>query len=299
MRPLAVLLALVLNAGSLHALGKTEVDLEFDAYYSALGLTVPFTEEDSQVEPDTGEFRIYWDLVRRGLIPRFLVLEASVNPMPLAGVIVRKNAEHFYEEAQATPNINLVEAITTGFEEPYAVAIFLGNVVDFSGGKKTLGRARKGYTGYLASAGNYHIMNNLLIPDNWLEVEGKIKGDQKTEKRKMSWSFRGGRKMHNNREILDTYYVGMRRNRVDFEKTKYSFILSTAIEYRVDFSHESMEPVSHFLLLEKNFPIPKKKWTFSLGIGYIWRSMKKYSGTLADRRRSVNSQVMLRPNLKF
>ncbi|MFH1726579.1 MAG: hypothetical protein ABII00_18370 [Elusimicrobiota bacterium] len=294
-----LLAAAVLSGGRAHALGRLDLDLELDAYYSALGLTVPFSKEEARVDAGKAEAHTYRELLSQGLVPRFMVIEASVNPFPVTGWLLRRHAEDFYHQSQVTPTLNLVEAVTAGFEEPYALALFLGNVVDFAGGKEFLGRSRKGYIGYLASAGNYHLMNNLLIPDNWLEVEGKIKGDQKTDRRKMSWSFRGGRKFHANREIRDVYYVAVRRSRVDYEKTRYSFLLSSAIEYRFDFDYDGLGAVGHNLMVEKNFPIPGKKWAFSLGVGYLWRSLSKYSGSLGRRRRAVRSQIMLRPNLRF
>jgi len=300
MKRLIILISCLLLAESgLQAFGKPEIDLEFDAYYSALGLTLPFVDEGVRKGSEATESHTYLDLLSQGFLPRFMVLEWSVNPMPLAGWLIRKNFPKFYQEAQFGENSNLVEAGTAGFEEPYALALFLGNVVDFSGGGSSLGRSRKGYLGYLASMGNYHLMNNLMIVDNWLEVEGKIKGDQKTDARKMSFSFRGGRKFHNNREILDTYYIGLRRSRIDYKKTRYSWLLSSSVEYRADFSFESLKPVRHFVLMEKNIPIPKRRWALSLGVGYLWRGKKKYSGELARRRRAADSQFLLRPNLRF
>lgn len=296
---LAVVLAAVLNGRPLFALGQPELDLELDPYYSALGITVPFSKGAADADAGKSEIHTYRDMLTRALVPRFMVLEVSVNPLPLAGVLIRECAENFYQDMQLSPTLNLVEALTAGFEEPYALALFLGKVIDFDQGKKSLARSKKGYIGYLASAGNYHIMNSLLIPDNWLEAEWKIKGDQKTESRRMSWSFRGGAKFHSNREVLDVYYIGIRRTRTDFAKSKYSFLLSSAIEYRVDFSHKNFKPVSHYVLVEKNFPLSRRKWIFSIGIGYLWKGPDKYSGSLALQRRKNEEQILLRPNLRF
>ncbi len=295
-----LLAATALLASHAFALGKTSLDLELDAYYSSLGLTIPFVKGGEEADVEKSEIKTYRDMLVKALVPRYLILEASLNPMPLAGVLIRDRAERFYQEAQVSPSLNLVEAMTAGFEEPYALSLFLGKVIDFAPGRRSLlGRAQKGYVGYLASVGNYHIMNNLLIPDRWLELEAKVKGDQESKRRKMSWSFRFGRKFHENPEVLDVYYVGIRRNRVDFEKTRYSFLLSSAIEYRVDFNRESLEPVGHYVMLEKNFPLRKRRWTLSLGLGYLWQSQDKYSGGLARRRRRTDAQALLRPNLKF
>lgn len=280
-------------------LGRAELDLELDAYYSDLALYVPFTRKAVEEKVEKGEWGTYQDMLRKALIPRYMVLEASINPLPVLGAFIRKQSETFYQRAQWTDNMNVIEAVTAGFEEPYALSLFLGKVIDFDPGKKRLRRSKKGYVGYLASAGNYHLMDSLLIADNWLELEAKIKGDQEIEHRKMSWSFRGGGKFHHHREILDTYYIGIRRSRTDFKKSRFSFLLSSGIDYRVDFDQRTFKPIRHFFLLEKNFPLAKRKWTFSIGIGYLFQGQDKYSGSLAARRRKGESQILIRPNLKF
>ncbi|TBR17559.1 hypothetical protein EPO15_16620 [bacterium] len=296
--PLLALLALL--AAPAHALGKPEYELELDPYYSAAAMTVAFSSGAAEGKADE-EFSTYRDLTRQALLPKFAILEASVNPLPLLGVGYRAVSEDAYRRAKVTPSLNYIDAVTTGFEEPYALALFLGNVTDFSKGLKTSGHKRKGYVGYLASLGNFHIMESLVLPDNWAELEAKIKGDLVTEKRKMSFSFRVGGKLHSNREVTDTLYFGIKRDRIDYVKTPLSALLSSGLMYRADFRSGDWRPMSHFVLLEKNFPFAYKarKLTFSLGLGYQWLSKEKYTGSLAARRLRPEARFLLRPNVKF
>ena len=265
-------------------------------------MTVPFSTGAASAEIGD-EMRGYWDMAKLGFVPQFVILEASVNPLPLAGVAFRNSFGGAYRRAKVTPSLNIVEAVATGFEEPYAFSLFLGNVLDFSGGRKqATGHKRKGYVGYLVNTGNYHIMESLLIPDNWVETEVKIKGDLVTESRKMSWSFRGGAKSHSHRDITDTFYFGLRRDRIDYVKTPWSRLLSAGIDYRADFRRTDFKPTSHFVMIEKNFPFTtasQKKRTFSLGFGFQWLSRDKYIGEQGARRQRPESRIMIRPNLKF
>lgn len=293
-----VLLALLAPA-SAFAVGKPETALELDPYYSDIMMTIPFTEGavESQVEKD--EMNTYRDMLTRALVPRYMLLEASVNPMPLAGVLTRRLDEGFYRRSRVSPTLNIIEAITAGFEEPYALSAFLGKVVNFKGGGDTLGHRNIGYVGYLLSYGNYHIMESRLFPDHWFEAEAKVKGLMKTARRNMSWSFRGGAKLHGNRDIADVYYFGIRRDRVDIEDTPWSWLLSAALSYRADFDKRDFTPLQHTVLVEKNWPLRKGKMTLSVGAGYLWRGKGKYSGTVAERRSLDKSQILLQPNLKF
>jgi hypothetical protein len=149
------------------------------------------------------ESEIYGALLSRAaILPQFMVVEASINPMPYLGTSIREHNPSFYDRAQVSGSFNWVKALTAGFEEPYAFSILAGNVANFHvpGSKDTKGL---GYSGYLFSAGNYHIKDNVLIKDDWREFEWKIKGDRKSPVKKLSWSFRVGAKLHGNPDITD------------------------------------------------------------------------------------------------
>lgn len=297
MRSLALL---ALLAAPAYSLGKPEYELELDPYYSAAAMTIPFSSVAAEGKADE-ELDTYRHLTHRALVPKFAILEASVNPLPLLGVGYRAVSEDAYRRAKVTPSLNYIDAVTTGFEEPYAMALFLGNVTDFSRGLKSRGHKRKGYVGYLASVGNFHIMESLVVPDNWAELEGKIKGDLVTEKRKMAFSFRLGAKLHSSHEVTDTLYFGIKRDRIDYVKTPLSALLSSGLTYRADFRSGDLRPMSHFVMLEKNIPFEwhAKKLTFSMGFGFQWLAKEKYTGTLALRRLRPESRILIRPNIKF
>jgi hypothetical protein len=90
---------------------------------------------------------------------------------------------HRYQELQLS-----FKALTPVSRNPYAVFLLADNVVSFdvSESKETKGN---GYSGYLFTAGKYHIKDNMLIYDRWQEIEWKMKGDLKSPVKKLSWSF--------------------------------------------------------------------------------------------------------------
>ena len=300
MKALALLLLLAC-AGRAAAFGKPEYELELDPYYTDVAVTVPFSSAAVTGEEVVGEFDTYRAMLRRALLPRFAVLEASVNPLPVGGVVLRGIDDGYYRRMKVTPSLNLVEALTAGFEEPYALSLFLGNVTDFSHGEKNSGHKHKGYMGYLVSYGNYHIMESRFYSDNWIESEVKVKGDLVTAARKMSWSFRVGDKDHSNRDITDAFYFGLRRDRIDYVKTPLSWLLSAGIDYRADFRQGDLKPLGHYVMTEKNLPVTVRGKTLalSLGLGFQWLSREKYLGRLAERRLRPETRIMIRPNLKF
>jgi hypothetical protein len=276
------------------------VKLEFepDAYYSSLGLYIALTSDPIPHVGEKSEKDMYLTLLSRAYAPRFLVIEGSVNPLPYAGTYIRERNESFYDNAQTTGSFNWLQAVTAGFEEPYAVSVFLGNVVDFSipEDRKSKGI---GYSGLLYSQGTYHIKNNTLIRDDWWEMEWKVKGDRKTKDRKLSWSFRFGTKLHGNPDITDIYYLSFRRSRLDYRPKVESVFNNSGFEYTMDIERGTFTPIRHYFFVDKKWPFENKKMAFSLATGFIWESAKKYTGALAADHTGSQTQIILRPNIEF
>ena len=275
-----------------------KIEFEPDAYYTSLGLFIALTNTPIPHVGEQSEQELYLTLLSRAYAPRFLVIEGSVYPLPYAGAYIREHHPHFYEDAQLTGSFNWIQAITAGFEEPYAVSAFLGNVVDFSlpGRKENKGI---GYSGLLYSRGTYQIKNNTLIRDDWWEMEWKVKGDRKKQDQKLSWSFRVGAKLHGNPDITDIYYLSFRRSRLDYRPKDDSIFNNSGFEYTVDFERGTFTPVRHYFFVDKKWPYENRKMAFSLATGFIWESPNKYSGALADSSTGSQTQVILRPNIEF
>lgn len=234
-------------------------EYELDAYYSNAGIYYNLADKPIPDAGDKPEVEVYKELFYSSFIPRFVIFEAALFPMPSLGIFLKKNGESFYEEAHLGSDLNLVKALTAGFEEPYAFTLFLGNVIQFtsSNGKKE--RGNFGYMGYLLSVGDYHIKDNELIKDDWLEMELKVKGDQKFSLHKLNWSYRVGVKLHNHIDITDVLYLSMRRSRIDYKDSKNSILRNIGIEYTFQMDLRTLQPVRHYFLLEKKIPIKKKK----------------------------------------
>jgi len=278
---------------------KTTVEVELDPYYASAGLYNSLTGKPIPHMGAVPELEIYRELIKNFYKPRTLVLEASINPLPYAGTLIRRHQPDIYRHMKVSDNLNAVEALTAGFEEPWALSLFFGNVITFESINKALQGKRTGYSGILLNAGNLHIKNNILIRDKWVEAEGKLKGEQYLADRTLRWSFRGGLKAHENKYIADSFYLGFRRSRTDFGASKSFWLNNSGFEYVADFSQIKFEPLRHLFLVEKKFPVSRHS-VLSMGAGFVWTSNKKYSGPLSDKDAGHNSfQFILRPNLEF
>ena len=275
-----------------------KLEFEPDAYYSSLGLYIALTKDPIPHVGNQSEKDLYLTLLSRAYAPRFLVIEGSVNPLPYLGTYIKEHHTDFYDDARVTGSFNWIKAVTAGFEEPYAYSVFLGNVVDFSIPEDPRSKGL-GYSGLLYSAGTYHIKSNELIRDDWWEVEWKVKGDRRTQYRKMSWSFRVGAKIHGNPDITDIYYLSFRRSRLDFKTEKSSVFNNSGFEYTMDMERGTFTPIRHYFFVDKKWPFENKKMAFSLATGFVWESAKKYTGALAADHTGSQTQIILRPNIEF
>jgi len=277
---------------------RITVDMDWDLYYTSAAMIFNLTDEPIPRSAEKNELAIYRNLLTRSHLPRCLLLEASVYPMPCLGGFIKANAPELYEESEFVDGLNLVKTITAGFNEPYAVSLFTGNVVAFQPEEDRPRKWNHGYMGYLFSFGDYHIKDNEFIYDKWCEVEWKIKGDLSFRQREISWSFRAGAKIHDHPEINDSVYLSLRRSRVDYAAPADSFLNNSGFEYTFHADAETLQPISHFFSVDKKWPLPERRMAFSLAVGFVWEANRKYLGTLA-REKGDDFQIFIRPNLTF
>lgn len=281
-----------------------EVQREIDPYYTNIGLYISFKERKIPTLDKLTELSVYQDLIASSIIPDFLVLEASVNPLPLSGVYLKRRQQALYASGEVTTSLNLLQTLTTGFEEPAAISLFAGHVVRFGSDDEDEGHLRKydpeknqGYVGFLFSTGSKHIKENVLYNDKWYEIHWKIKGDRQNEEQRLSWSFWFGAKLHSHPGISDTLSLSIRRSRTDFVESGDDFFRNLGVEYQYDMLARNLKPARHYLLFEKNWPGADGETTYSLGFGGIYQAASRYATQTTGSTR--NWSIMVRPNILF
>lgn len=278
---------------------ETEFGWELDPYYSNISLHIPLTDEPIPEFSNTSEFNVYRKLFVDSLVPRFMLVEASVMPLPLAGVALKRYTPDFYRDFNlGSGDFNLLQSVTAGFPEPYAFSLFLGDMVSFVKPGEEKVCSNKGYMGYMASYSNQHIKRNVLVPDHNLEVEWKMKGERAFKDDRLSWSFRLGTKVHQNRDISNTFYLGVRRNHLDFKADFLSFFDNSDLNIRWDFSARDARLLRQEYIFGKKYPIARWHVAFRMDIGVIWENSAIYSGALHDKD-FQDVTVVLRPNIEF
>lgn len=284
---------------SLEVPNKVEVMWEFDPYYSDVGVNIPLTDKPIPTIQSTSESVIYSELIQGSLIPRYMLVEASVYPMPLLGTYLRANQPDFYARGRvAQTGVNVIESATAGFQEPWAVSAFFGNIAKIvRPGERRIG-SNVGYTGYLVSAGAKHIKDNELIDDHWLELEWKIKGNIDYPDEKLGWSFRVGSKLHDNPNITDVIYLNLFRSNLNAHIPFLSWINNSTFDVKLHFSEVNGHLVRQEYIVGKKYPKLERSYTPSLDVGVVWSNPEEYSGIL--RTHDVNTLTLVfRPSVEF
>ncbi len=218
--------------------------------------------------------------------------------MPIAGLYFRNNNPNLYDRSKVQ-NMNLVKIVTAGFAEPYSLSFFLGRMLVFK--NKNNGRIGKNraYMGYLVTIGDYTIKENTAYYDKWMNIEFKLKGTREKENRDLDWSFRIGSRIHQNKDFVNTVFIGARRSSIDYNKGIYSLLYNSAFSTMISLSAENLNLAETEVMIEKKFPLKwSKKMSFGVAVGYIYNSGEKYRGTLKDEGVD-NHQMIFRPNLNW
>ncbi|MEI7841671.1 MAG: hypothetical protein WCI39_01460 [Gallionellaceae bacterium] len=281
---------------------KSKVDWmwEIDPYYTDFGVNIPLTSKPIPTIRSTSEAVIYRELIEGSLIPRFMVVETSIYPMPLLGTYLKASEPNFYGQGRIGhhSSVNILESATAGFQEPWAVSAFFGNIAKIVRPGEQRKGSNVGYTGYLISAGVKHIKNNDMIDDRWMEFEWKIKGNVDYFDEKLGWSFRIGSKLHDNELITDVLYLSLYRSNLNAHLPFLDWISNSALDVKMHFAKKTGHLIRQEYVIGKKYPRVGQAYTPTLDIGVVWSSPEEYSGLL--RTTEVNTLTLVfRPSVQF
>ena len=280
--------------------GKTtEAMWEFDPYYTSVAMYAPLTGEAIPTITSDSELEILSKLIEGSAIPRYILLEASVYPMPVLGTHIKSQSPDFYQQWKiGNSSINILESATAGFQEPWAVSAFFGNIAKLVRPGETRIGNNMGYTGYLVSAGSKHIKDNVMISDNWYELEWKIKGKRNFPNDKLQWSFRVGGKFHDNPNVTNVVYAAIHRNNLNPKFPFLDWLRNSELDLKMHFSQHDGAMIRTEIIAGKKYPLANKDYTPTLNIGFIWTSPKEYTGLLNSTDKNTVTLVF-RPSIEF
>lgn len=292
-------IVLVLSTLYLHADNLVDFDYELDAYYTNVSAFISL-DKDANITDATNysEVQIYQELSQNMLHPNIFLVEAAINPMGIVGIYTRDKYEQFYDDA-TIHQVNVVKALTAGFEEPSSLSFFVGRMMVFKNKESDHIGKNRAYMGTLLSVGNQIIKDNILYQDYWYNLEFKLKGTRALDLSDLDWSFRVGTTLHSNKDVADTLYIGARRSSIDFKQPKLSLIYNSDFNAMLAATNDTLQLTEGRITIGKSFPITwPAKVSVGVEIGYLYYSQEKYRGILREEG-IQNHQLIFHPNIKW
>ena len=277
---------------------RREIELirELGAYYTSIAVQIPLADSPVADGSDVGEMEVYRRLFAASARPSALLLEASVYPMPLLGTYLKKHSPDFYDTRWL--GVDIVPAVTAGFQEPWALAAFVGADMRFTRPGEAERDTNRGYMGYLVSVGNRHIRDNVMIDDDWLEFEWKMKGERIFVADRLTWSFRVGARWHGNADIRDTVYLGISRSDTNYGSPMLRWLNNTEVKLTSEFSRDDFEFLRQEIIFGKKIPLARWFSALQFDVGVIHEQRAKYTGQLGTQS-SGGTTFIFRPGLEF
>jgi hypothetical protein len=247
------------------------------------------------------ELQLYLTLLKRSLDPKYILVQVTGNPMiNFSSWFERKHSIH-YEKFKIAENFNVLEVLSAGYQEPYSMSLFLGDLMPFwektKEGRKQAGSA---VSGFVATFSNRSIVRNILVENNWIDLQWKIKVVKATRQTSISSVFSGGMIFYGSPLFSNALVLDLCRER--YSRSKWNFRDNSSIRlllkmpifdrnnrYFKDYFSENM------IDLGVSYPIRKfKTLSFSLNLGYIWTHIYNEQGI-----REQDLQFFIRPNVLF
>jgi hypothetical protein len=259
----------------------------FDVYkpYGSIYFKFRRTEKPFVMQPGN-EREIYSQLVRRLLVPTYFLLQGTAYPLAALSSLLETDHLRLYNRFQTPFDLNVVRTIGAGYEEPYAISLFLGNIlllVHSDSLKPGLRQSGSALAGFLISGGYHQIHNNIYFPDRFYQVELMLIGNFKEPRqRRLTWNFRLGAKIHQKEFLRDMITVSVERSHSDWRYRGWSPIRNAIFKYQGYFpapNSENKTPAGLQLIsVGKKFPISvwQRKLLVILAAGVRWEWVLPY-----------------------
>ncbi len=235
------------------------------------------------------EAALYAYLGRRVLSPRYLLLQGTWYPLATLSSFMETYHRQQFDRVEVA-DFNVLRSLGSGTEEPYALSLLLGNIVFLGYPERKdssttrIRPAGSSLAGLLVSAGQRHIHDNILVRDQWWQVELILTGtSRRTGEHRLHWNFRVGVKTHSTALAPDVVVLSLFRDHTSWQKKRPFLLANSRMQYEAHFpcgDQEQQMPftVRQLLSYGKKIPLHVAGRTvfLRLGGGVVWEWVRRY-----------------------
>ncbi|MGQ9561448.1 MAG: hypothetical protein ACUVTG_04295 [Candidatus Oleimicrobiaceae bacterium] len=260
------------------------------------------------------EGRLYGHFVGNFLTPRYVLLQATLYPLAATSSFVETYHPRAFARCEVA-GLNVLRALGSGTEEPYAISLLLGNLAflgyheQVDSATVRLRQAGSALAGLLFSGGNWHIHDNICIKDPWWQVELILTGTSRRQHvDKMSWNFRLGVKVHTSTLVPDVVALTVFRDHTRWDRRSLSLLQNSRVQYEAHFPFRQSWQRSPFTVRQlftygKKFPLRllRRAAAVRIGGGLLWEWVRRYDHQVRAFAPRETSQLLwlIQPSLEF
>lgn len=251
-----------------------------DFYHSYANLYYQLQREPPVYIFQESETGLYRDLLKRSYLPSYALVELTLYPTTTLSAWIASNHRDFYDQFTVIGDINLIGSISGGYQEPWSVSLFLGQLAPFitMDDEENLLVVATGVGGLVLTGGLYQIFNNCLLRSDWYRIEWKLKGESLTDSIVYDWDIKIGYRHYGLREIDNTLLFCYTRDRMSLGRFDWRWLENSRQEFELQFPLTRQGGRMSRLRLIYGKAIPFRRWMIGLGIGVIYENRRQYEG---------------------
>lgn len=256
--------------------------LTLGPYHSYTNLFYQFAKEPPVYIYQENEVRMYRELLLRSYQPVYGLLELTLYPSTALAAWIESSYKELYDEFTVYKDINLIGSISGGYQEPWSVSLFAGQLAAFlsMNDAEELVIAATGAGGLVLTGGAYQIFNNCLVRSNWYRIEWKLKGESEQDNLSGDWDIKIGYRFYNLDEIANTLLFSFTRKRMNQGKYDWRWTYNSLSEFELQLPVSHNESGISRFKLTYGKAIPFWKWMIGLGVGVIYENRRIYDAGL-------------------
>ncbi len=250
------------------------------------------------------ELRLYRDLLVRSIRrPRYLLLEATAYPLAGISAWLPTGDPVIYRRFNLGDEFNLLRSLGAGFQEPWSVSLFLGQIDDFWQLTEDdhLMVVSSGISGLVLTGGWQQLFDNAVVPAGWLKAEWKLKGQGSQGSLQRSWNLNVGYRWYGLPEMDNTLVVSFRRQRTNRARLDFGLKRNTISVLELQLPPARAGDGFSRIQLEYGKVFPLWKALLGLKVGYILENRRVYYAVTRNfsTSRVQQSEIFIQPVVFF
>ena len=254
------------------------ISLTLDPYHSYGSMFFQFDKNSSIYVWQENEFKLYRDIWRKSYIPSYGLVEFTFYPTTATSAWIESNHKDFFDRFTFYRDLNLIESISGGYQEPWSGSLFCGQLAAFLtlNDEEELVQVASGAGGLVLTGGLFQIFDNCLVRSNWYRVEWKLKGEGREANFFYDWDLKVGFRNYGLSAVSNTVMLAINRCWMNRQHCSWQLGQNSTTEFEIQVPAAlSARGVSRLKLIYGK-AVPFRRWLIGLKLGITYDYRRAY-----------------------